>query len=191
MSVLFNYAVIGEIYKALWVCSIGGMTMTGENRTSGGKTCPGATASAPNPTWTGLELKPVFRYADRRIAARSRMCVFKVAMPYAFLCTQHHHHCRWTSVSGISSGLNTAKCLQFLNCACIALHMNGTYTSKVLLKMLDTDFAVLQHNVFFWPVPVAARSKAWVCGRSPAEILGSNPTGGIDVCLLGVLCVVR
>jgi len=31
------------------------------------------------------------------------------------------------------------------------------------------------------PVPVAARSKAWVCGRSPAEIVGSNPTGGMDV----------
>jgi len=42
-----------------------------------------------------------------------------------------------------------------------------------------------------WPVPVAARSKAWVCGRSPAEIMGSNPTGGMDVCLLWVLCVVR
>jgi hypothetical protein len=27
-------------------------------------------------------------------------------------------------------------------------------------------------------VPVAARSKAWVCGRSPDEIVGSNPTGG-------------
>ena len=34
------------------------------------------------------------------------------------------------------------------------------------------------------PVPVAARSKAWVFGRSPAEIVGSNPTGGKDVCLL-------
>jgi hypothetical protein len=32
------------------------------------------------------------------------------------------------------------------------------------------------------PTPVAARSKAWVCGRSPAEILGSNPAGSIDVC---------
>ena len=27
-------------------------------------------------------------------------------------------------------------------------------------------------------VPVTARSKAWVCGRSPAEIVGSNPIGG-------------
>jgi len=33
-------------------------------------------------------------------------------------------------------------------------------------------------------VPVAARSKAWVCGRSPAEIVGLNPAGGMDVCLL-------
>ena len=28
------------------------------------------------------------------------------------------------------------------------------------------------------PVPVAARSDAWVCSTSPAEIVGSNPTGG-------------
>ena len=34
------------------------------------------------------------------------------------------------------------------------------------------------------PVPVAARSKAQVYGCSPAEIEGSNPTGGMDVCLL-------
>jgi hypothetical protein len=33
-------------------------------------------------------------------------------------------------------------------------------------------------------VPVAARSKAKVCVRSPAEIVGSNPTGGMDVCRL-------
>jgi hypothetical protein len=33
-------------------------------------------------------------------------------------------------------------------------------------------------------MPVAARSKAWVCGRALAGILGSNPTGGMDVYLL-------
>ena len=31
------------------------------------------------------------------------------------------------------------------------------------------------------PVPMAARSKASVCSRSPAEIMGSNPTRGMDV----------
>jgi hypothetical protein len=32
------------------------------------------------------------------------------------------------------------------------------------------------------PIPVAARSKAWVSGRSLAGIAGSNPTSGMDVC---------
>ena len=30
-----------------------------------------------------------------------------------------------------------------------------------------------------------------VCGRSPTGIVGSNPTWGMDICLLWVLCVVR
>ena len=34
------------------------------------------------------------------------------------------------------------------------------------------------------PIPVAARSKAWVCGRSLDGIAGSKPAGGMDVCLL-------
>ena len=32
---------------------------------------------------------------------------------------------------------------------------------------------------------VDAPSKAWVCGRSLAGIAGSNPAGGMEVCLLG------
>jgi hypothetical protein len=39
----------------------------------------------------------------------------------------------------------------------------------------NCDFVSLNS---FKPVPVVARSKAWVYGRSPAEILGSNPTRG-------------
>jgi hypothetical protein len=34
------------------------------------------------------------------------------------------------------------------------------------------------------PVPAALRSTAYVCGHSLAEIVGSNPSGGMDVCLL-------
>jgi hypothetical protein len=40
------------------------------------------------------------------------------------------------------------------------------------------------HNDNSLPIPAAARSKAWVCGRSLAGIMGSNPAGGMDVCLL-------
>jgi hypothetical protein len=42
----------------------------------------------------------------------------------------------------------------------------------------------------WWPIPVAARSKAWVCGHSLAGVVGSNPAGNMDVSLLWVLCVV-
>jgi len=38
-------------------------------------------------------------------------------------------------------------------------------------------------------IPVAARYKAWVCGRSLAGIVGSNPAEGMYVGLLWVLCV--
>ena len=37
----------------------------------------------------------------------------------------------------------------------------------------------------------AARSKAWVCGRSISGIAGSNSAGDMYICLLWVLCVVR
>ena len=42
-------------------------------------------------------------------------------------------------------------------------------------------FSTLSHKGM---VQMAIPSKVWVCGRSPAAIEGSNPTGGMDVCLL-------
>jgi len=41
------------------------------------------------------------------------------------------------------------------------------------------------------PVPVDARYKTWVCGLSNVVISGLNPAGGMDVCPLWMLCVVR
>jgi hypothetical protein len=38
---------------------------------------------------------------------------------------------------------------------------------------------------------VAARSKAQVCGRALAGIVGSNATAGMGVCLLYIVCIVR
>jgi hypothetical protein len=49
--------------------------------------------------------------------------------------------------------------------------------------------AIEKKWLFQQPIPVTARSKAWVCRHSLAGIVGSNPTGGMDVCLL--LCFVR
>jgi len=43
----------------------------------------------------------------------------------------------------------------------------------------------------WWSVSAVARSEVWVCGRSPAETVGSNPIRGMDVYLFWVLFVVR
>jgi hypothetical protein len=32
------------------------------------------------------------------------------------------------------------------------------------------------------PLPMAARSKAWVCGRSNAGMAGLNPAGRVELC---------
>jgi hypothetical protein len=42
--------------------------------------------------------------------------------------------------------------------------------------------------IILWPIPVVARSKACVRGRSIAGIAGSNPAGDMDACLSYVLC---
>jgi hypothetical protein len=52
-----------------------------------------------------------------------------------------------------------------------------------------THFCVTQDRDV--SIPVAALSKAWVCDHSLAGIVGSNPAGGLDVCLLRALRVVR
>jgi hypothetical protein len=52
-------------------------------------------------------------------------------------------------------------------------------------------YFVLACTVVRLPILVAVLSEGWVCGYSHVEIVGSNPAGGIDVCLLGVLFVVR
>jgi hypothetical protein len=38
---------------------------------------------------------------------------------------------------------------------------------------------------------MTARTKVWVCLSSIAGTAGSSPAGGIDICLLWVLCVAR
>ena len=48
--------------------------------------------------------------------------------------------------------------------------------------ILFTMLSLCRVYAYRLPIPVAARSKAWVYGRSLARIAGSNPTGGMDVC---------
>ena len=57
-----------------------------------------------------------------------------------------------------------------------------TNSSSRITKFKEVSTSVLQHKSL--PIPVTARSNAWVCCRSPLGITGSNPARGIDVSLL-------
>ena len=52
------------------------------------------------------------------------------------------------------------------------------------------EFRFWKCSTVHMPIPVAARSTVWICGRSLAGIAGSNPAGNMDICLLCV-CDVR
>jgi hypothetical protein len=52
---------------------------------------------------------------------------------------------------------------------------------KILVHTQDVLFIYLL--MVYLPIPVAERSKAWVCSRSRARIRGSNPAEGRDVYL--------
>ena len=54
------------------------------------------------------------------------------------------------------------------------------YTSVLYECTLNTKQKFLFGLKYCAPIPVAAQSKAYVFDRSPAEILGSNPTHGMD-----------
>ena len=72
-----------------------------------------------------------------------------------------------------------------------------SYTSTSPLCVHDVDrgsftfyLYIMMFNHYFMRIPVAARSKEEVCGRSPAEIAGSNHTGvGGDGCVCCECCV--
>jgi hypothetical protein len=60
-----------------------------------------------------------------------------------------------------------------------------------LLCWLVETLHYLVQVILFRPIPVDARSKAWVCGLTLAGIAGSNSVGGMDVYLFRMSCVVR
>jgi hypothetical protein len=57
------------------------------------------------------------------------------------------------------------------------------------------EFLYFPHIMYIWPTTAAARFKSWtVFARPHAGIVGSNPTQGMDVCIVcvcSVLCVGR
>jgi hypothetical protein len=65
---------------------------------------------------------------------------------------------------------------------------SSTVISPIVLLAIRYSYS----NVGNSPIPVAARSKAWFCGRSLAGVAGSNPTGGHgSLSVVSVVCCLR
>ena len=58
-----------------------------------------------------------------------------------------------------------------------------TQNIRLLIKGREFDIKLYIWHIFSMPIPVAARSKAWVYGHCLAGIAGSNPAGDINVYL--------
>jgi hypothetical protein len=55
--------------------------------------------------------------------------------------------------------------------------------------LADIQYVLCLHDITtYLPIPVVARFKVCVCDRSLAGTAGSNPAGGMAVCLLSVVC---
>jgi len=68
----------------------------------------------------------------------------------------------------------------------------STTIPHTFIRLPQTQLAsITRLRIAVYPIPVTARSKALVCGRSLAGIAGSNSAEGMAVFLLGVLLVVK
>jgi hypothetical protein len=62
-----------------------------------------------------------------------------------------------------------------------------TWKQRTVVVAATTRHLVVEADNFWkgreykWPIPVAARSKVWVCGGPLAGIVSSNTAGGMDV----------
>jgi hypothetical protein len=50
----------------------------------------------------------------------------------------------------------------------------------VIILKKDKFYIFTDYEIYIKPIPLSARSKAWVCGRSVVGMASSNPKGGMD-----------
>jgi hypothetical protein len=64
----------------------------------------------------------------------------------------------------------------------------------IIFAFYERNTTITENRIYYisyMPSLMAARSKEWVCGCVLTGIAGSNPAGGMEVCVLSMLCVVR
>lgn len=85
------------------------------------------------------------------------------------------------------SMLHNNKLLLFVLRISRAIHINTQRIEPKTDRVQNrhhTSQTFVQYIIVRCTIVVDARSRAWVCGRSPAGFAGSNPAGDMDICLL-------
>jgi len=85
--------------------------------------------------------------------------------------------------------------LEHLHVLAVESYLEETFSRQTQSQFNSVWYMFLHPLIEILPIPVAARSKAWICARSLAGIAGLNPAGAwMFVCceccaLSGGLCV--
>jgi hypothetical protein len=79
----------------------------------------------------------------------------------------------------------------FRNCVTVYQSTRGDFTGDFILLQHRLENIKYRNSRGCLPVPLTARSMAWVCSRLPADIVCSNPVESMDIHLFWVLCVAR
>jgi len=92
--------------------------------------------------------------------------------------------------SNYKNSFPSSECLQWLGVDLTEFQQNFTVCKRIGPTNLPVSWFILGYYMGFPPIPVAARSKAWVCSFLLSGIAGSNPARGIDIYLLWLSYVV-
>ena len=95
--------------------------------------------------------------------------------------TLHKYSSQYGTCKNIASNKTSGKGYFIAEYALLVL---SHIESRGPLDILPLFYSWGPENTIFEPIPVAGRSKAWACDRSLAGIAGSNPIGGMNVCVV-------
>ena len=180
-----------------WVWSNGGMILTGKTEVLGEK-------SLPVPLCPPPMLHTMTRGSNHVICCKNP--VTARLSHAANTQTQTHKSCHWCLINStekpnrsllniitewqnshiVISHTSIMLCTLRYVSANPRCHHQGFFTtiigilfSRTVIPITNSGYHII--IIIISPIPVAARSNAWVCGRSLAGTAGSNPAEGMDV----------
>ena len=133
-------------------------------------------------TTASLHFPPSSKYRTKHTYAANLICC---VMPTTCLVLAEFHHVKQTdpnkdvNIHRTHIQWNKHESLHHAKSCDVTICGNDVYTAHGLrLTIICSNlYRSLLKTIRYFYIPVAARSRAWVCGSSLAGIVGSNPAG--------------